>query len=35
MFFGHMLLDICGEDDLKEPWNEIAIIALRAFLQPR
>jgi AcrR family transcriptional regulator len=35
MFFGHKLLDISGEDDLKEPWNEIAIIALRAFLQPR
>ena len=35
MFFGHKLLDISDEDDLKEPWNEIAIIALRAFLQPR
>ena len=35
MFFGHKLLDISGEDDLKEPWNEIALIALRAFLQPR
>ena len=35
MFFGHKLLDISGDDDLKEPWNEIAIIALRAFLQPR
>ena len=35
MFFGHKLLDISSEDDLKEPWNEIAIIALRAFLQPR
>ena len=35
MFFGHKLLDISGEDDLEEPWNEIAIIALRAFLQPR
>ena len=35
MFFGHKLLDISDEDDLKEPWNDIAIIALRAFLQPR
>ena len=35
MFFGHKLLDISEEDDLHEPWNEIAIIALRAFLQPR
>lgn len=35
MFFGHKLLDISEEDDLNEPWNEIAIIALRAFLQPR
>jgi len=34
MFFGHKLLDISEEDDLHEPWNEIAIIALRAFLQP-
>lgn len=35
MFFGHKLLDISGEDDLKDPWNEIAVIAFRAFLQPR
>ena len=35
IFFGHKLLDISEEDDLHEPWNEIAIIALRAFLQPR
>jgi len=32
VFFGHMLLDISGEGDLKEPWNEIAIIAFKAFL---
>ncbi len=35
MFFGHKLLDITEEDDLKDPWNEIAIMALRAFLQPK
>lgn len=35
MFFGHKLLDITDEDDLQDPWNEIAIIALRAFMQPR
>jgi AcrR family transcriptional regulator len=35
MFFGHKLLDITDEDDLKDPWNKIAIIALKAFLQPR
>ena len=35
MFFGHKLLDISEEVDLHEPWNEIAIIALRAFFQPR
>jgi AcrR family transcriptional regulator len=35
MFFGHKLLDITDEDDLKDPWNEIAIIALKAFMQPR
>lgn len=35
MFFGRTLLDISGEGDLNEPWNEIAIIALKAFLQPR
>ena len=32
VFFGHKLLDISGEDDLKEPWNDIAIIAFKAFL---
>ena len=32
VFFGHKLLDISGEGDLKEPWNEIAIIAFKAFL---
>lgn len=32
VFFGHTLLDISGEGDLKEPWNEIAIIAFKAFL---
>ena len=35
MFFGHKLLDITDEDDLKDPWNEIAIIALRAFFKTR
>ena len=35
MFFGHKLLDITDEDDLKDPWNEIAIIALRAFYKTR
>jgi AcrR family transcriptional regulator len=32
VFFGHKLLDISGEGDLIEPWNEIAIIAFKAFL---
>lgn len=35
MFFGHKLLDITKQDDLNDPWNEIAIIALKAFMQPR
>ena len=35
MFFGHKLLDITDEDDLNDPWNEIALIALKAFLQPQ
>ena len=35
LFFGHKLLDITHEDDLKEPWNDIAIIAFKAFLLPR
>ncbi len=32
VFFGHKLLDISGEDDLNDDWNEIAIIAFKAFL---
>ena len=35
MFFGHKLLNITDEDDLNDPWNEIALIALKAFLQPQ
>jgi AcrR family transcriptional regulator len=33
MFFGHKLLDISGESDLNEGWNEVAIHALKSFIK--
>ena len=33
MFFGHKLLDISGESDLSDGWNEVAIHALKSFIK--
>ena len=33
LFFGHTLLDISGESDLNEGWNEVAIHALKSFIK--